>query len=167
MFGLGKKTGKLPKIATVIGNGTEVRGDIHFAGGLHVDGKVIGTITAEHDDQNTLVLSELGEIEGDIHVPNVVLNGEVHGDVRASNRVELASKASINGTVYYRFLEMMMGAVVNGQLVRAGEEKPPVAQPIEKKQPRQAAAPAPLFRAETTGQGVGVKEGIKKTAGDS
>ncbi|MBF0255745.1 MAG: polymer-forming cytoskeletal protein [Gammaproteobacteria bacterium] len=122
MFGWGKKTGKLPKITTVIGSGTEIRGDVHFHGGLHVDGKVLGTITANPDEQSTLVLSELGEIRGDIHVPNVVLNGEVHGDVHASNRVELASKASIHGTVYYRFLEMMMGAVVNGQLVRADEE---------------------------------------------
>jgi cytoskeletal protein CcmA (bactofilin family) len=122
MFGRGKaKSNKLPKISTVIGKGTEVTGNIHFVGGLHVDGKVHGTITADHDDKSTLVLSELGCIEGDVHVPHVVLNGEVRGDVHASNRVELAGKAVISGTVYYRFLEMMMGAVVNGQLVRADE----------------------------------------------
>lgn len=124
MFGWNKlKASKLPKIATVIGQGTEIKGDVRFHGGLHVDGVVVGKISADHDDQNTLVLSELGEIRGDIHVPNVVLNGEVHGDVHASNRVELASKASIHGTVYYKYLEMMMGAVVNGQLVRADEAK--------------------------------------------
>lgn len=127
MFGRKKaKAGKLPKISTVIGKGTEIKGDIHFEGGLHVDGKVVGSIYAEDDDKNTLVLSELGYIEGDVHVANVVLNGEVHGDVHASNRVELANKASINGTVYYKFLEMMMGAEVNGQLIRSDEE--PVSQ---------------------------------------
>jgi cytoskeletal protein CcmA (bactofilin family) len=130
MFGRRKaKAGKLPKIATVVGKGTVITGNIHFEGGLHVDGKVLGSISADHDEKSTLVLSELGHIEGDIHVPNVVLNGEVQGDVHASNHVELANKASINGTVYYKFLEMMMGAVVNGQLVRASEKKDTAAAP--------------------------------------
>ncbi|MEO5342408.1 MAG: polymer-forming cytoskeletal protein [Gammaproteobacteria bacterium SHHR-1] len=154
MFGWNKKTGKLPKIDTVIGKGTEVRGDVHFQGGLHVDGRVLGAISAEQDDKSTLVLSELGEIHGDIHVPNAVLNGEVQGDVHASNRVELASKASINGTVYYRFLEMMMGSVVNGQLVRTGEEAEPAAD--------QAASPRPNPAQDEQAAGAGAAAAEKK-----
>jgi cytoskeletal protein CcmA (bactofilin family) len=134
MFGWMKKAVQLPKITTVIGQGTEVRGDVHFQGGLHVDGRVIGRISAEHDGQNTLVLSELGEISGDIEVPNVVLNGLVRGDVKASNRVELASKANIQGNVYYASLEMMLGAVVNGQLVRADAQDPTTDTPTSRSQ---------------------------------
>jgi len=114
--------GKVPKIATVIGKGTEVEGNINFAGGLHVDGSIIGNIEGEDDANATLTVSELGKVKGDIRVPNVVLNGEVEGNVYASQRVELAPKANIHGTVYYRFLEMAMGAVVNGQLIRSEEE---------------------------------------------
>jgi len=36
--------------------------------------------------------------------------------------VELAPNAKVNGTVYYRLLEMAMGAEVNGQLVHTEEE---------------------------------------------
>ena len=113
---------KVPKIATVVGKGTEVEGNISFAGGLHIDGNIIGNIEGGEDASATLTVSELGKVKGDIRVPNVVLNGEVEGNVYASQRVELAPKANIHGTVYYRFLEMAMGAVVNGQLIRSEED---------------------------------------------
>ena len=38
----------------------------------------------------------------------------------------LASRARINGDVYYRLLEMAMGAEVNGKLVHITEESPNV-----------------------------------------
>ena len=116
-------TSKAPKIATVIGKGTEITGDVRFEGGLHIDGRVVGNILADDDANTTLTVSELGHIEGDIRVPNVILNGEVEGNVYASARVELAAKANVHGTVYYRFLEMQMGSVVNGQLIRTEDEQ--------------------------------------------
>ncbi|MEJ2396594.1 MAG: polymer-forming cytoskeletal protein, partial [Candidatus Thiodiazotropha sp.] len=69
-------------------------------------------------------LSELGTIEGNVHVGNVMLNGTVVGDVIAANRVELAPKARITGTLTYSLLEMSMGAEVNGKLIHAAEEEP-------------------------------------------
>jgi cytoskeletal protein CcmA (bactofilin family) len=117
MFGKKRsKTGKLPQIGTVVGRGTNVSGDVSFEGGMHVDGKVSGNVSAP-EGEHTLVLSEVGRVEGEVRVPTVVINGEVHGDVYA-HHVELAAKASIHGTVYYHYLEMMMGSVVNGQLVK-------------------------------------------------
>ncbi len=112
---------KAPKIATVIGAGTEVVGDIFFSGGLHVDGRVKGNVQAEPDSTAALTLSEQGVIDGDISVPNVVVNGEVIGDVHGGHRVELAPKAKVTGTVYYNLLEMAMGAAVNGQLIHTDE----------------------------------------------
>lgn len=114
---------KAPKIATVIGNGTAVKGDLQFSGGLHVDGSVHGNVIAEQDDRSTLILSEQGLIEGDVRVPNVILNGKVVGDVYAGQRVELASNARVVGTLYYKALEMAMGAEVNGQLVFTEEQE--------------------------------------------
>ena len=112
---------RAPKIATVIGSGTEVVGNIFFSGGLHVDGRIQGDVQAEPDSTSALTLSEKGVIEGDIRVPNVVVNGEVTGDVYGSHRVELAPKAKVTGTVYYNMLEMAMGASVNGQLIHTDE----------------------------------------------
>lgn len=112
---------KAAKIATVIGEGTVLKGSIMFSGGLHVDGRVEGNVQAEPDSSSALTLSEKGIIDGDIHVPNVIINGEVNGDVYGGNKVELAPKAQVTGTVYYNLLEMAMGASVNGQLIHSKE----------------------------------------------
>jgi cytoskeletal protein CcmA (bactofilin family) len=114
---------RAPKINTVIGRDTEVRGDILFHGGLHVDGTVKGQVTGGPGERTALILSETGAVEGDVRVANVILNGAVVGDVYAAERAELAPRARVTGTVYYRLLEMAMGAEVNGQLVHVDEEE--------------------------------------------
>lgn len=104
------------KIDTLVGRGTMIEGDLHFKGGLHVDGKIVGNVIAEGADA-MLILSEHGIIEGEVRVPNMVLNGTIKGDVYGTERVELAHKSHVNGNVYYNLIEMAMGAEVNGSLV--------------------------------------------------
>jgi len=120
MFGVGRKSG-CSGIDTVIGSQTHLEGDIRFSGGLHVDGTVKGNLIAEPGTETVLTVSEQGRIEGDVRVPNLVLNGAVQGDVYASERVELASHAKVTGNVYYNLIEMAMGAEVNGNLVHRAE----------------------------------------------
>jgi len=115
---------KAPKVSTVIGRETTITGDVAFAGGLHLDGAIKGKVSGESDSRSTLTVSEQGTVEGDVRVENLILNGTVIGDVHASERVELATNARVSGTVYYRLLEMAMGAEVNGQLVHSEEESP-------------------------------------------
>ena len=113
-----------PRITTLVGAQTTVRGDVVFSGGLHVEGKVVGNVEAEGGAQAILTLSEEGVIEGTVKVPTMVLNGTVHGDVHARERIELAAKARVDGDVYYRLLEMAIGAEVNGKLVHTTDEPP-------------------------------------------
>ena len=115
MFGR-KKGFSAARIDTLIGQGTEINGDLVFSGGLHVDGKIVGNVIAEEGSTAILILSEFGCIEGDVKVPNMVLNGEVIGDVYCTTRVELASKSRVKGSVYYNLIEMAIGAEVNGGL---------------------------------------------------
>lgn len=121
MFGK-KKNFNSARIDTLIGQGTEISGDLVFSGGLHVDGKINGNVFAEEGSDALLILSEFGHIEGDVKVPNMVLNGEIIGDVFGSNRVELAPKSRVNGSVYYNLIEMAIGAEVNGGLVHETSE---------------------------------------------
>ena len=115
------------RIDSLIGQQTETVGDIRFSGGLHVDGIVRGNVTADDDSHSVLTVSEHGTIEGEVRVPNIVLNGSVVGDVHARERIELAADARVTGNVYYALIEMAMGAEVNGNLVHAGEdERPPL-----------------------------------------
>lgn len=104
-------------VDTLIGRQTEILGDVRFTGGLHVDGRIKGKVDASGDKGSSLSVSESGAIEGDVRVPNIVLNGQVTGDVHATGKITLAAKARVIGNVYYRILEMQGGAAVNGQLV--------------------------------------------------
>jgi cytoskeletal protein CcmA (bactofilin family) len=120
MFGQDKK-GKAPsaRVDTIVGQNTRIDGDVHFSGGLLVDGTVKGSVIAEEGSASVLTVSEHGIIEGDVNVPNVILNGSVTGDVRSPERIEMAAKARVTGDVYYNLIEMAMGAAVNGSLLHS------------------------------------------------
>lgn len=119
---------------TLIAPSAQIRGDVEFSGGLHVMGKVIGSITVTGDG-GRLVIGESGFVEGEIHVPKVVVNGRVVGDVHAAEHLELAEKAIIEGNVYYTMIEMVMGAQVNGKLVRESAERKHLPSPDQVKSP--------------------------------
>ena len=127
---LGKKPNDKPcnTIDTLVGVKSELKGDIVFSGGLRIDGKVRGNVTAKGESNSTLVLSENATITGNVTVPHIITNGTIKGNVRAAERIELQNKAEISGDVYYKVIEMALGAVVNGNLVRetveAGRENP-------------------------------------------
>ena len=107
---------------TLIAPSAEIRGDIEFTGGLHVLGTVVGNISVGTEG-GRLVIGETGRVQGEIRVPRIVVNGRVEGDVHASEHLELAEKAVIEGNVYYTLIEMVMGAQVDGKLVRQNERK--------------------------------------------
>ena len=88
-------------IDTLIGPDMTVRGDLEFSGGLYVEGRVIGKVLAVAGKPASLVLAESGTIEGEVHVPVVIVNGTLHGDVHASERIELAPKARVTGNLHY------------------------------------------------------------------
>jgi cytoskeletal protein CcmA (bactofilin family) len=109
------------RVDTIIGQQTQISGDLHFSGGLHIDGHVKGNVIADDGSASVLTVSEHGRIDGDVRVPNVFLNGSVNGDVRCEERIELAAKARVNGDVYYNLIEMVMGAEVNGSLLHQAD----------------------------------------------
>jgi cytoskeletal protein CcmA (bactofilin family) len=115
---------KFDKGVTLIAPHTEVVGDINFSDQLYVAGKVSGNVVAS-SEKATLVVSEEGCVAGEVRVPNIVINGLIEGNVYASNKVELAPQAKVKGNLYYKLIEMQLGALVDGQLVH--EEATPEA----------------------------------------
>ncbi|WP_339339661.1 polymer-forming cytoskeletal protein [uncultured Oceanicoccus sp.] len=107
---------------TLIAKDSEMTGDIKFSDDLEIQGLVRGNIHAD-SDKATVRIVEGGRVEGEIHVPKVIINGDVTGDVHSSDHVELAAKASVDGNVHYNLIEMVKGAQLNGNLVYAGAGK--------------------------------------------
>jgi cytoskeletal protein CcmA (bactofilin family) len=126
VFMLGRKQRRHTVVETLVGANTRISGDLHFAGGCHVDGTVNGNVTADPDSQSALSISEGGNVDGGVTVPYVVLSGIVRGDVFASQRVELGPTARVIGNVYYNLIEMAIGAEINGKLVHQPEGQVPL-----------------------------------------
>ena len=123
MFGSSNKAKRNTEIDSLVGGNTKICGDVHFTGGLHIDGVIEGNVIAESDN-SVLTTSEKGNINGNVTVHNIVLNGQVVGDVHALHHIELAPNARVTGNVFYNIIEMAMGAEVNGNLihVKTGEK---------------------------------------------
>lgn len=117
MWNFSKKTKPNNNIDTFIGSKTTIDGDITFADFLVLDGTVNGKVSAQDNTNSRLALNNGGKIIGDVQVPNISIDGEVEGDIYASENVELAKNAKITGNVYYNLLEMEVGAAINGNLV--------------------------------------------------
>jgi cytoskeletal protein CcmA (bactofilin family) len=117
-----KKHAPQKRIDSLIGAGTVVKGNIVFAGGLRIDGRVEGSVATVEGKSGTLVVSEQASVDGEVNVSHVVINGTVHGPVSAKDYLELQAKARVIGDLTYRTLEMQLGAVVQGRLAHTEPE---------------------------------------------
>lgn len=120
MFGSKSKS----TIDSLIGLSTRIEGDLHFKGGLRIDGQVRGNVIADPSLASMLVISEHAVIEGEVRAAHLVVNGQINGPVYCSELLELQPKARITGDVNYKALEMHGGALVSGKLTHDQVEEP-------------------------------------------
>jgi len=98
------------KVATFIGQGTEIKGDIKAKGSIRIDGHVDGEIDHEGD----LVIGEEGVVEATIKTRSVTIAGEARGNIEASGRVEIVSTGRLYGDITVNALIIHEGAVFDG-----------------------------------------------------
>ena len=103
-------------IDTLIGIHSVFTGDLSFEGAVRIDGRFEGNIHSEKD--GTLIVSEGAFIKGEVNVPNLVLHGDVNGDVRASHSLKIGEKGVLNGDVEYRVITLAEGSAINGRCAR-------------------------------------------------
>lgn len=103
---------------SLISAGTKLSGSLTFNDHLEVEGEIHGNIEADTASQSSLRISMGGHVVGDIHVPNVIVDGRVEGDIHAVGHLELAAGANVTGNLYYHSMEMVKGAVIAGNLVQ-------------------------------------------------
>jgi cytoskeletal protein CcmA (bactofilin family) len=126
MFGQ-KKQPPTAKIETLIGHGTRIEGNLIVTGGVHLEGLVKGNVTTGPDGSAVLSIGPQGVVEGIVEVPRVIVHGEVRGDIRARDKVELGAGARVSGNVSYGLIEMAAGAVIEGRLVAPAATPAPAA----------------------------------------
>ncbi len=139
MFGRKKKNKKNRKnsttspINTVISPDVEVSGDIKGENAIKIDGKVRGDI----DIQKSVLLGERGIIEGNVKSKDVVIYGQVTGNIAADNML-LKNTGKVEGDIDTHTIEIELGGICNGRLSMKPKQPETVSTDDAKKRPLKA-----------------------------
>lgn len=107
-------------IETIIGSDTVIEGKITLATSLRVDGKVMGEIVSNGD----VYIGKDAYVEPSIKAKNIVIAGEVRGDVETTEKVQIEAKGKLTGSATSRGIIIEDGGIFNGNSVIVdGEEK--------------------------------------------
>jgi len=103
-------------ISSIIDKSMHVKGEISFKGKARIDGKINGNIEGEH-----LILSETGEVTGDVSVTSLNCYGSLDGNVKA-NILTARKNCSIHGKLVAESLTVEPGAAIEGEIKAATKE---------------------------------------------
>ena len=99
-------------IATVIGPGITVKGDIRGASDLVLWGSVDGDLKVE----GSVLVRDGAKVVGNISASRVAVAGEIRGRIEATRLVELLPSSKITGEIYTDLLSIAAGAVLEGKV---------------------------------------------------
>ena len=105
------------KLKSFLGAESEVKGEFVFQGILRIDGKVTGKIKADQ-----VILTETAVIKGDILAKSIILNGEIEGNLKATDLLEIRAKGKVNGEIFTQKLLIEDGAEFNGRIQMSATE---------------------------------------------
>ena len=109
--------------STVIGKSVVVRGELSGSEDLFLDGDLEGTITLA---ENRLTIGPNARVLADLNVRDLVVFGQLTGNVRAGGRVELRQSAVVKGDILSGRLSIEESAILQGrvELVSSGSTGP-------------------------------------------
>jgi len=98
------------EINAFLGRGTEFEGKFSFTGAVRVDGKISGEIFSN----GTLIVGESAVINSRIHVADIIISGEVHGDIFAERKIEITVPGKLFGNIKTPKLVLEEGVIFEG-----------------------------------------------------
>jgi cytoskeletal protein CcmA (bactofilin family) len=130
-----------------IGKSVIIKGDLSGSEDLTIEGQVEGKIELR---QNVLTIGPNGRIKAAVFAKAVVVQGEVQGDITATERVDIRDAGSVDGDLSAPRVAIADGAHFRGSIdmqkagakpaeVKAGIETKPAAAPAT---PAAVSAPA-------------------------
>lgn len=95
----------------VLSTDVEVKGTLKFTNDLIVDGRIEGEIQSD----GNLTIGENARIKAEIKTATVTVHGKVHGNITATDRVDLKAGAEVVGDIKAKVLAMEPGAIFVGK----------------------------------------------------
>lgn len=104
---------------TRLGTGTVLNGTLRFGSSVRVEGRFLGKIESE----GLLIIEERADVRADVRAGTVLIAGTVHGDIHATERVEVLPSGRIHGNIRTTRLRISDGVVFEGrcEMIRNSE----------------------------------------------
>ena len=115
------------EISGFLDEGTSFEGELVFRNTMRIDGKFKGSIKSK----NVLIVGETAEIDGDVEVSNVSINGKLNGTIKADKKVEIHSKGRVYCDIDTPKLVIEDGAFFQGNC-NMMDDATPASSPAEK-----------------------------------
>ncbi len=98
------------EINAFLGRDTEFEGKLSFTGAVRIDGKLSGEIFSS----GTLIVGESAVIKAQIHIADMVISGEVRGDIFAEKKIEITVPGKLFGNIKTPKLVLEEGVIFEG-----------------------------------------------------
>lgn len=114
---MGKKD-RQSAVNVFLGSDSSLEGHLNFKGQARLDGAFKGRIQGE----GTLLVGPQARVEADIHATEVVISGQVIGEVVATSRIEMRAPGKLLGNINAPLVVMDEGVTFEGHCTMASAE---------------------------------------------
>lgn len=125
------------EISTLLGRGSEFEGKLTFEGTVRIDGRLSGEIFSD----DVLIVGEGAELNAEIEIGLIIVQGTVIGNIRAKRGVELHAPGRVRGDITTPVLQIEKGVIFEGrthmegiaegsEFPRAATRPPPPPRPV-------------------------------------
>ncbi|MEP6717448.1 MAG: polymer-forming cytoskeletal protein [Terriglobia bacterium] len=128
-----------PRNTAAIGKSVKVVGQIFTKEDLYVDGDVEGTIESQ---DNKVTIGPNGRVQASIRAREVVILGQVQGNVEATDKVDIRKDAKLVGDITTSRISIEDGALFKGSIDIKKAEAKATAAPATVSQPAAPVANA-------------------------
>lgn len=127
--------------AATIGKAVMIKGQIFSREDLVIDGEVEGTVEAQ---EHRVTVGPNGKVQAGIKAREIVVLGTIHGNVEASEKIDIRKDARLVGDIKTMRIVIEDGAYFKGSIdIQKGEARPQKGSAQQQPQVQQASTPAP------------------------
>lgn len=109
----------------LLGKGAFFNGELKVNGSIRIDGEFEGKMEVSE----SVILGKTGKVKGTIISKDVVVGGNMEGNINASERIELQAGSHLAGDITCRGLVVEDGVFFDGNCKMSGNKPPAAAKP--------------------------------------
>lgn len=99
------------QLNALLGRGAEFEGKLTFTGTVRIDGKFTGEVASK----DVLIIGDSAKVRANIEAGTIVISGEVVGNLRALNKMEIMAPGRLHGNINTPVLKIEEGVIFQGQ----------------------------------------------------